>query len=162
MQRGGNLEPDYQRPTGQSYNPRPARIALIGIKDANIKDVESVQLLILSCLLENGQFLETITPDEIIKAFPIIDQNRLAKLAELQAQDILSKESFSNPELPIYLCLFIDRMRHSHLSHYEKIKEIFLKLDPDDIDPTHLTSKLKLIIKNWREKMKRQFPELTK
>ena len=116
MDRDGGLELDYQRVEGQSYNPRPARVALIGIKDANIRDEKSIQLLILSCLLEKGNFTNSTSAEEITQTFPNLDKNSIENIVQLCELSKLSEESFLNPDMSIYLCLYIDRMRHAHLS----------------------------------------------
>ncbi len=163
MQKSGDLEPDYQRPLDQPYNPRPARHALIGIKDMHIKDLDSLQLLILSSLLEKGQFITPSSLTVISNEFPNIVTKRLLALEELHAEITLKGKSYENPEFPIFLCTYIDRMRHAHLAGKIVVKELYDRLNPDSIEPskhTYDVSSLKLIIISWRNKIQRQYPDL--
>lgn len=158
MEHGGNLELDFQRPEGQSYNPRPARIALIGIKDENIKDLESIQLLLLSSLLENGVYLKSVGTNLIIDQISVLSPQRLNLLATYCDETELDCSMLTEEDLKIVLALHVDRMRHSHQGTFDDIKLLYKnsKIYLNDSKANSLN--LHHIITNWCHKMERQFP----
>jgi hypothetical protein len=160
IEHGGMLELDFKRPEGQSYNPRPARIALIGIKDENINSLELIQLLILSSLIEVSENVNALDVNLISKKINIINPTRLLNLQKYANEDEAACTSLDKDDFKILLSLHIDRMRHSHQGTIDDIKRAFKKSKQYLNNPQASSLRSSLIINNWCEKMQRQFPEI--
>lgn len=98
INQGGLEELDFKRPEGQSYNPRPARIALILINES--QQIEEALLL--------AAFQASILSSEIVG-------NKIVT----EALDICKGHDKNQPSRNaklLALALHLDRSRHFHLS----------------------------------------------
>jgi hypothetical protein len=110
---GGNNEIWFIREEGSSYNPRAARIAVILLQGSSDTSAEILCLGMLSSLL--------IYPDSVQRIenhdFP---DNRIFQdfisLCNYFKADLNVKTQISPWYIKIYISLFIDKMRHVHLS----------------------------------------------
>ncbi len=94
IEQGGLEELDFTRESGVSYNPRPARIALILLNDAHIRDVEvitdaisgtcSTPLATIATWLDRARHwhMASPKPSTTDKELFIEETNRVIKLAE--------------------------------------------------------------------------------
>lgn len=110
IEQGGLDELDFGREEGASYNPRPARVALILINDAASRDLTSVGAAIIAAGLEGSAF----EPDgsqfqQLAEARAELAARPLAELVKLSDEDICEAGT-------IACCLWLDRARHLHLS----------------------------------------------
>ena len=103
---GGMLELDYVRPDGQSFNPRPARVSAILMKDMHIKNRELIIAAILACADEDS--LRS-------KAAAEFGEELVNMALEAQLACCNTLESTLQPTI-IAAALWLDRARHFHLA----------------------------------------------
>ena len=112
---GGLAEEDFDREPGASYNPRPARVALILIKDLKIAAADTIAAGILaavsrSCTTES---IELMTAE-------ITNGKQVAQLAQDALLPLPQIEQLQEPlrtaAAAIAAAIFLDRMRHFHLT----------------------------------------------
>ena len=96
IKNGGLEEIDFTREEGQSFNPRPARIAQIMIKDCSILSVEAIEASLLASI-ENSRSEISSQAIKIINSIHI-------------------EEKINQFSKALSLALILDRARHLHLS----------------------------------------------
>lgn len=106
----GLLELDYERPEDASYNPRPARVALIVTSTAGVADGPVIASSILAACLESGT-----TTAELKSAGFESSAIELARAA-VPPLDQLLKLRPQFEAAVIALSLRLDRLRHAHLA----------------------------------------------
>lgn len=117
---GGKVELDFTRPVDASFNPRPARVALILINDAKVRDTN---IIIAGVLASVGK--KELAEIENKEAFP----NSALELA-LNAIDLISQIPNMNQNndkiiLTVSAAHWLDRIRHLHQSpHIERWHEL--------------------------------------
>lgn len=99
IENGGLTELDFVRPKDQSYNPRPARVALILLNESKQLDQSLLISAMLACV-DNCQDPLSIEAKQISSEIELKNYSRKAKL--------------------IALALHLDRIRHFHLSPHHK------------------------------------------
>lgn len=115
IENDGLNEIDFIRPEGQSYNPRPARVALILINDCEQHDQELIISAILAC--------SRLSNDK--KA------NNALEICNYPSDN----KNYQREEKLIALALHLDRARHFHLSpKYQESKLEFHKLTKRILD----------------------------
>lgn len=107
MEQGGRLEPDFEREAEASFNPRPARIALILLNDARVEDEQVLAAAVLAAAAMNdpGLACASALPQEV---------SMLARAA-LQSPSGLLVGGNTSASL-IACAVHLDRARHRHLS----------------------------------------------
>jgi hypothetical protein len=125
---GGNIELDFVREEGVSFNPRSARVGVILTEGVPHPSIEQLTLGILSTLLHKaGSF-------EISQISSQLSEDYKEKFLSLRAcfeyieNNSIEKEPLYNEEsltefAQILLALFIDDMRHVHLAPLESREE---------------------------------------
>ncbi len=108
LEHGGWLEIDFERDENASFNPRPARVALILLRDAHIKDSEVLTAAMLATAhADLTHFRSTLT------AIPA----RVCELAVLAQAEPEMLEAKGVPNAgKIAAALHLDRARHRHLA----------------------------------------------
>lgn len=108
LEHGGLTELDFEREEDVSFNPRPARVALILLRDAHIKESEVLTAAMLATAhADLTHFRSTLT------AIP----GRVCELAILaQAEPEILEEKASASAGKIAAALHLDRARHRHLA----------------------------------------------
>jgi hypothetical protein len=106
---GAFNEIDFARAEGVSYNPRPARIAHIVMRDGGSSSASLVVAAILGCIPDPGvadRLAATLLPDEL---------QGLLELARRPAHELLTSPAELVPEAALLaLAHFLDRARHLH------------------------------------------------
>ncbi|MCC6933420.1 MAG: hypothetical protein IT292_09225 [Deltaproteobacteria bacterium] len=123
---GGCQEIDYQRPEGQSHNPRLARIGLMTITELKNTSSDCLSAALLSTAtlnsLEHAPFAENIL--------------RLASRARQLENEITTGNNIIREDLFCYnlaLLLCLDRARHLHLCKADKkidLERMFREIMP--------------------------------
>ena len=113
IQHGGRTELDFFREPGVSYNPRPARVGLILLKVAGIKDSAILAAAMLATVPEmlaeaRELFSEEVYGPAISAQLPPVELFGI-HLDERQRAEIGYAGSIS-------VALWLDRARHLHLS----------------------------------------------
>ncbi len=104
---GGLDELDFKREDGASYNPRPARIALILINDAKIYSEEILCKAFLSTIgIKALNQNETKEIDTYLNDYNLITSNI----------DFILENNYSKELAAIALARHLDRIRHRHLA----------------------------------------------
>ena len=106
IEHGGLTERDFVRPAESSYNPRPARVAYILIRDCGITDSETLAAGLLAAVCE-----ATLLPTE---NHPGV--RRLAQQARLAPADLTALAGATAAK-QIAVAVRLDRARHFHLSN---------------------------------------------
>lgn len=144
LENGALTELDFERQPEVSFNPRPARIVLILLNDAGVRDSKTLAAAALATLEE-----------PCLNAAQTLFNQALCKLAlsaNLPPQQLL-KENFEPSVALIALALWLDRARHLHLS--PSIKDASFR--NDFVDQTRLyiqlanktSSALELLLEAW-------------
>ena len=125
LHHGGLKELDFERPIGEvKYNPRPARIVLILIRDAGIRDLEMLRVAIAASCLElgeaNSSILAVLDSREMELAQSVsLFQESWLKDAEMGVSKLISDRdqlTVKPNQLLLCLAIFLDRIRHVHRS----------------------------------------------
>ena len=105
---GGLAELDFEREDGVSFNPRPARVALILLSNAQVTDGEVVAAGILA----------SSSPLEALKDLEVSERARvLAHAAHALPDEIAELDLTIRAEVAVVaLSLWLDRVRHLHQS----------------------------------------------
>ena len=98
---GGLRELDFEREEGASYNPRPARVALILLDNCGVRD----ELTLAAGILAASDAPEAEAAETLAEAISIAKSTRCTAAALANADDRL---------LNIALTLQLDRARHRH------------------------------------------------
>ena len=112
---GGLSEEDFEREPGVSYNPRPARVALILIKDLKIKSAETISAGILAAVAPGcaAELIKELTKD-------LDNREKIAELAQAALLPLVQIEQLNQSlradAAAISAAIFLDRMRHFHLT----------------------------------------------
>ncbi len=108
----GMVEEDFEREEGASFNPRPARIALILINDGKVREVNTIASGII---FPSEQSIET-NSNKHFSALP-------EKILEVRnrARDLLQnpesyKANESQAAATVVLASWLDRMRHLRIA----------------------------------------------
>lgn len=115
---GGLLEIDFKRPEGASYNPRPARVSLILINDAGIRELQVLAAAMLASIWspEISDLAES-------QNFPK-DLLELAERANSDPDELLAQSSAQgNMAGIIAVALRLDRARHLHQATRPEVRE---------------------------------------
>lgn len=108
IEKGGLNELDFKREEGVSYNPRPARVALILLSNAQVADAEVIA----------AGMLASSDPLDDLKHLEVAERARVLAHAALEAPEEIAK---IDPPLRfevaiVALALWLDRVRHLHQS----------------------------------------------
>ena len=108
VEKGGLTELDFRREEGVSFNPRPARVALILLSNAQVTDAEVIAAGILA----------SSDPLDDLKHLEVAERARVLAHAALESPDaIASIDSAIRFEVAIVaLARWLDRVRHLHQS----------------------------------------------
>ena len=181
MDRGGALEPDYTRPEGQSYNPRPARIGVILINDSGEKAVEVLLAGLIASSETGEEEIDAILSEHFSSS--VISIAKMAKLSTEERHRNLGHRAFGHSALGhsslghsalseqpnqkgerlseqklatiIAGAIGLDRARHRHLAANESGKtwSAFIKeIERLEIEVSSCSANLALFLKSWREK----------
>lgn len=144
LSNGGLKEIDFTRTEGQSFNPRPARMAQIVLKNSSLNSFKIINSSFLACIKDECDLTALI-------ATKILEYERIPN-----DQNKIDEES-----KVISLALLLDRARHLHLSKeylneqfrknfYTKVKTV-LKISGSS------NEKLNLLIGHWlkRDQLKK-------
>lgn len=128
-QQGGQLELDYLRPEGMSFNPRWARIACISLDTARRFRVEEIAaaMLVGSDLAEDVAKQELLLQTAQAASAPIAEltDRSLGVLARitLSPSEIATSEFSRRVEIAeIALARWLDRLRHLHLADKNRLR----------------------------------------
>lgn len=111
LEHGGGEEIDFLREPGASFNPRPGRVTHILLKDSGVQSAETIIAALISCA-SPGIFYEDKNP---LPFEPHIVS--LVKHAQAsQKLELIPQLPTETPSLDIALALWLDRLRHLHLS----------------------------------------------
>lgn len=118
MVAGAAEELEFSRPEGQSFNPRPARIAIITITDGPCRDLDVVAACLVASL-----------PREKLAALPAHVTARAAQIASLARRSFDELERLTHAPSDdvvtqntreaaiVALAIHLDFLRHRHLAH---------------------------------------------
>jgi hypothetical protein len=110
---GGNNEIWFTREKGVSFNPRAARIAVILLEGNRTTTPEYVALAVLSSLLAYTD------SSKYISSWNLSNTTLTEKFIMMQKEHAFTLKNGNEPSAEfaeIYISLFIDKMRHVHLS----------------------------------------------
>lgn len=111
MENGGGSELDFERVEGVSYNPRPARVALILIKDAGIQNMPVIAAALLASLDAKAFHAANLE-----RSF----DEKIVTLASRSYENILdlSRENTESSKNAVLIAAahWLDRVRHLHQS----------------------------------------------
>lgn len=146
----GLEEIDFIREEGVSYNPRPARVALILINDAKIQDLQLISNSFLANIeknkLENLKNEKSKIPEEFF-------QNALLAKSPFFAENLRKEIKI------ISLALQLDRARHRHLSPRLNNKENWQEFLEENLKyiklAKDLSPELYLLLEKWQERAER-------
>lgn len=147
----GLEEIDFKREDGVSYNPRPARVALILINDAKILDPQLI----------STSFLANIEKNKLVNLKN--EENKIPK--EFFQNALLAKSPFFYENLRkeikiISLALQLDRARHRHLSPRLNNKENWQEFLEENLKyiklAKDLSPQLHLLLEEWQERAMRK------
>lgn len=145
MQHGGKEEIDFIRDPEVSFNPRPARAALILINDARETSAISIAAIILASLSTSTQNLKF--------------DNRVLSLVEESLMDVNEIESKS--AALIACSLWLDRARHLHQISEENRNETwpkFLEMHKSYLELAEKYSEsLHILLLAWEQRFRKQF-----
>ncbi len=126
---GGLKELDFTRPaTEVKFNPRPARIALILMREAGVKDIHSVCVSIASCVIDqacvvdqNGlattaeqELSQVMEPRDLELSRQVVRMNKEVRSAGFSCAEFDYSDRDKVDALIICMSLFLDRIRHFH------------------------------------------------
>ena len=114
MDRGGALEPDYTRPEGQSYNPRPARIGVILINDSGEKAVEVLLAGLIASAETGEEKIDAILSEHFSSS--VISIAKMAKLSTEERHRTLGHSALGHSALG-HSALGHSSLGHSSLGH---------------------------------------------
>lgn len=168
---GGSLEVDFLRLEGTSYNPRPARIALIMLKEASVCDPVAIAASILITIQAPLK-----CPPSLDLALDFADHLEDAKVLAHKAtsyadnitphsNQIFAKDISAQDKLTILiaLSLWLDRFRHfhqatpSHVSSHKR--EILNAANSCKLIAERLDSPLAPIIRETARKLLTKYSE---
>jgi len=112
IRNGGLEELDFCRDPEVSFNPRPARIALILVQDAGVSSTEVIAAGILASVWPSDNGAEELR--ESI-ALPVAELSRESHCNPLELIERSSKNEVNFASI-IATSLWLDRARHFHLS----------------------------------------------
>lgn len=141
----GLKEIDFQREEGVSYNPRPARVALILINNAKVTDNKIIATSFLANI--EAAVLKNLVSENIPSEY---FQNALLAKNPFLLQN-------ENKEIKlISLALRLDRVRHHHLSKELNSKEKwqeFLEENQKYIELAgNISPEIHLLLQKWQER----------
>ncbi len=147
----GLEEIDFIREEGVSFNPRPARVALILINDAKIKDLQLISISFLANIketsLEKLKDEKSNIPEEFFQD-------------ALHAQSPFFYKNLKKEIKMISLALQLDRARHRHLSLQLNNKDNWHEFFEENLKyielAKDLSPKLHLLLEKWQERAKRK------
>jgi len=167
LENGGWTELDFTREDGVSYNPRPARIALILINDASTTDAD-----ILAAAMISEVFC---APEEnlIENSIPQTFSQEIKRLVEGVVQIRRAKDNqnadYDRPAMLIHLASWLDRARHLHQATTPQSTDSKLDFwqqflsDTDQLIPIAVTvsEPLANLLVAWRARFLRFFESAT-
>ena len=148
---GGESEWDFSRAPDASYNPLPARVALILINDARITRAEILATAMIAsvCLKEEDLLtLRSFTEFKHVCA--------LLNLVEQYPSCTMENSEIERDIASIVAALWLDRARHIHLTpHQDKItiwEDFSEMITPIARDTTGARGNLHLLLSTWLER----------
>jgi len=110
MSNGGSKELDFAREAGVSFNPRPARVALIQLNEAEVLDLDTLKTNILH------SSHQAVSDPDLVKVFHWLDRARHAHLSDekhrLELVAKLLEESHSHLEqASIFAVALVDKIK---------------------------------------------------
>ncbi len=143
---GGELELDFVRAEGDSFNPRLARIALILLQDAQVTDS--------NCIIEALNSAATAPNSEVA----------LAAQAIFESPDGWQSDSHSQATL-IALASHLDRARHIHLASADKqavlLPDFLRKTDSMIAIARQTNERLYTLLSAWKTRVVNNISERT-
>jgi len=115
IRNGGLEELDYIRDPEVSFNPRPARIAMIVLQSAKLNSQEAVEAALLSSVWPSDKEIENPPESLSENVLEIAARARLPPLTLIGS----AKKEASNAEI-LACCLWLDRARHYHLAEMSR------------------------------------------
>lgn len=118
MLHGGKLEQDFERRDSSSHNPRPARAALILIRDGRSVEPEMISAAILGSVVTSMAILPAMAREfsDRVVALSVNAALFSGMLAGASAGCFGLKDSDRENVSLIGHCLLLDRLRHLHQS----------------------------------------------
>ncbi|MCB0322268.1 MAG: hypothetical protein KDD69_01810 [Bdellovibrionales bacterium] len=113
IENGGGRECDFERDPEASYNPRPARIALILINNAEVREVDELQAALLA----------TVPLPSSSDGFSDLVRQWAQAAARITSEPSQA-DPCSVPPIRIALAHYLDRARHLHLAPPERWPEV--------------------------------------
>lgn len=156
MRNGGGEEYGFLRQPGVSFNPRPARVALILIGDVGICDAE---VLAAAIIATTGERLEGFADGEDSTRDSVKSLARLALLPVSELESLQTEHKHSGAL--IALALWLDRARHLHQATSPEVKEGFGSFVGETEAYIALASTvakpLETLLQAWKARFERNF-----
>lgn len=146
VEKGGLTELDFTREEGVSFNPRPARVALILLSNAQVTDPEVIA----------AGMLASSDPLDDLKHLEVAERARVLAHAALEPPEVIASiDPAIRFEVAIVaLALWLDRVRHLHQSPDATIRwnemlertDCYITLAAQTSEPLHT------LLLAWRER----------
>jgi len=151
---GGLDEIDFKREPGVSYNPRPARVALILMDDLRVLEEEVLQAGICASIEATEFPITAALPKSLPAQVFRIAADAKCSFSELGVQD-------GNEVLQVALALLLDRLRHLHLAPLPRLREVWPALE-SEVELAHrraidIESPIVSLLEHWQT---RSLPKL--
>ena len=154
MQYGGAVELDFERPEGASYNPRPARVALILIKDAGIKKPSVIAAALLASL-DVDTFCKTDLSNKFEKDIIELASRSYENIVSLGRED----SEISQQASLVAASHWFDRVRHLHQSPNLELRRTLYEATKPYIELTApINPRLSELLDAWYKRFERLLP----
>lgn len=145
MQHSGKEEIDFIREDGVSFNPRPARAALILIKDAKETSAVSIAAIVIASVYETTEDLEFDSA-----------------VLDLVKESLKDTTKIQSKSAALIACsLWLDRARHLHQiaeENREKVWPSFLEMHKNYLELANKhSSSLHILLDAWERRFRNQF-----